>query len=85
MDINMTTFGSIIAFLFIVSMLLPTLIVAMSPRVAGSEKALWVLVALLGSWLGLIAFLLAKPALAPTINGSSVNHPVPANTGSRHG
>jgi hypothetical protein len=36
----------------------PAVIVGFSPRVSGGAKVLWVIAALAGSWLGLIAFLL---------------------------
>jgi hypothetical protein len=39
--------------------LLPPLLVLVSKRAAGTEKAIWFLVAAFLSWLGFIAFLIA--------------------------
>lgn len=40
---------------------LPVLLIARSPRSEGQSKAIWVIAALIGSWLALLAFYLATP------------------------
>lgn len=55
--------------------LAPAVIVASMSRTRGGLKAVWVGVTLLGSWLALIAYLLAYPAAAaPRINAQRESH-----------
>jgi hypothetical protein len=62
MTANATLLGQLMFLLAILGVfVVPVLLVASSRRAAPSDKPLWVLVTLLSSWLGVIAFLLANP------------------------
>jgi hypothetical protein len=62
MVMNATLVGQLMFLLLLfVWFVVPTLIVARSRRAPPASRPLWVLVALVGSWLGLLAYFLATP------------------------
>lgn len=60
----MMTMGAMHWLIVLLMFAAPILLVAMSDRASANSKAVWVLVAVFTSWIGVLAFYLANPRKA---------------------